>query len=68
MRWIPREVKCLGINCMNNKQGTCTLLTEPIRDKACPFYKTKLENDQECARLGVLTWQQMERLIKKHEF
>ena len=68
MKRIPREVKCLGINCMNNKQGTCQLLTEPIKDKACPFYKTKLENDQECVRLGVLTWQQMERLIKKHEF
>ena len=68
MKWIPREVTCLGINCMNNKQGTCTLLAEPIKDKACPFYKTKLENDQECVRLGVLTWQQMERLIKKHEF
>lgn len=65
---IPRDVRCLGINCMNNKQGYCHLLKEPVKDKTCPFYKTEQENTEECIKLGVLTWQQMERLIRRHEF
>ena len=61
-------IRCLGTECMNNEQGDCLLLRKPFTDKACPFYKTKEENDVECQKLGVLTWEQMERLIRKHEY
>lgn len=44
---------------MNNKQGKCELLHLPIVGKRCPFYKTKMDNDKECMRLGVQTWQEM---------
>ena len=65
---MTEDIKCMGVECMNNKHGNCQLLTEPIKDKLCPFYKTLDDNNAECRRLGVLTWQQMERLIKKREF
>jgi len=60
---------CLAKQCMNNNEySECELLREPIKDRACPFYKTDAENIDECVELGVLTWKQMQRLIRRHEY
>jgi hypothetical protein len=35
-------VRCLKPDCFANKCGTmCSILTESIKRKACPFYKTQ---------------------------
>lgn len=59
-KYDRREVFCLLRKCMNCENGKCGLLTKPIINKKCPFYKTKADNDAECMRLGVITWQEME--------
>lgn len=64
-----KKFVCLAKQCMNNNEySECELLRAPITDRSCPFYKTDQENIDECVRLGVLTWKQMQRLARKYEF
>lgn len=59
-KYDRKKVFCLLRKCMNNEGGECGLLHAPIISHKCPFYKTKAENDAECMRLEVITWQEME--------
>lgn len=64
-----KKFVCLAKQCMNNNEySECELLRAPITDRSCPFYKTDQENIDECVKLGVLTWKQMQRLARKYEF
>ena len=35
-------ILCELIECHGNENGCCRVLAEPITDKPCPFYKSKL--------------------------
>lgn len=39
---ISKSVACNKTECHGNWLGYCTILTESITSKPCPFYKTKL--------------------------
>lgn len=54
------EVICMLSGCMNNNGQVCQLLVEPIKGKKCPFFKTAVDNQMECIRLGVQSWQEIE--------
>lgn len=63
-QYEDKKIFCLMGECMNNNMGLCGLLDERM-DKSCPFFKTKADNDAECMRLGVMTWQEMEAKEKE---
>ena len=45
------NVRCDKYECFGNSYGLCVVLAEAIKNKECPFYKTKLRLYTERAAL-----------------
>lgn len=58
--------KCDKTNCHGNVKGLCHVLTEPIKGKACPFYKDALTQLKELAVLEnrPIDWERYRQLAE----
>ena len=45
------HVTCKELSCFGNRNGYCTVLAEAFKDKACPFYKSRLRHQLELEAL-----------------
>lgn len=59
--------KCDKTDCHGNVNGLCHVLREPIKGKACPFYKDALTQLKELVVLQdrPIDWERYRRLAKE---
>ena len=63
---INQFFKCDRADCHGNEGGLCHVLIEPIKGKACPFYKDALTQLRELVLLQdrPIDWERYRQLAK----